>query len=399
MTRLFAFFGIVIMLAAGMATAWVSAEEPSDQCDAAVPTLLGTAGDDILRGTDGDDVIVGLGGDDVIYGRAGNDLICGGAGDDRVFAGSGNDTIVGDAGRDKIRGGPGNDTIEGGDGVDFLKGGSGADTISGDRGADRIRGGSGNDVLAGDRAADVIWGGPGDDVLSGGNGNDILTGSDGTDRCDGDEGRVVTLHECELGEQFVKVHEPGEVVYVGGHGPGMRAFTVGFCDPAQISLRVVGPGGTGIILNEQIYIVGTRQFAVAMPPVGGTYWVLADCPNSPDTTILRTSFEYSPPDVEVNIAQGPLLVGGPILITGTACRGSLQLTDTSAADRGSIFGLDSFAFAPPEMHHPPLDWSYAAPIQPSAQPGLHVIAVSCDVNGFNVFPPTTVGRYIEEAAQ
>ena len=383
---LFGSVGVAVALTATTA----QAQPPDQLCDPAAATVLGTAGDDVLRGTNSDDVIVGLGGNDVIYGRAGDDVICAGAGDDRVFAGSGDDVVFGDTGRDKIRGGPGDDTMRGGDGVDFLKGGGGADTISGQRGTDRIRGGKGDDVLHGDRAADKIWGGPGDDFLSGGNGEDSLNGSDGFDRCDGDAGQVTVTHECEIGQQFIQVHEPGEVVYVGGHGPGIRAFTVGFCDPNGIDLRVANEDGRGVTYAEAIYIVGTRQFAVAMPPITGTYDVVADCPGSTGARFVRTSFEHTAPDAYVQRVPGLLAVGGPILITGTACRGSLVLTDTSAGARGSIFGDDSFSFDPPGGGHPPLAWSYDAPIQPSAHPGQHVIAVSCIVNGLNVFPPTSL---------
>ena len=51
-------------------------------CAGLVPTIVGTAGDDVLSGTPGDDVIVGLAGDDVIIGRGGDDVICGGDGAD-----------------------------------------------------------------------------------------------------------------------------------------------------------------------------------------------------------------------------------------------------------------------------------------------------------------------------
>ena len=45
-------------------------------CEGLEPTILGTAGDDVLVGTPGRDVIHGLGGRDLIDGRGGEDLIC-----------------------------------------------------------------------------------------------------------------------------------------------------------------------------------------------------------------------------------------------------------------------------------------------------------------------------------
>ncbi|WP_210505722.1 ExeM/NucH family extracellular endonuclease [Naasia sp. SYSU D00057] len=92
----------------------------AERCDGLAPTIVGTAGDDVLRGTNGRDVIVGLGGDDVITGGNGDDVICGGAGNDR---------------------------LDGANGVDALLGGSGDDVLSGGNGADRLVGGAGTDVL------------------------------------------------------------------------------------------------------------------------------------------------------------------------------------------------------------------------------------------------------------
>ena len=64
--------------------------------EAALPTVVGTEGPDVLRGTDGPDVILGLGGDDRIFGLGGDDVICGGLGADQVDGGPGNDSIAGD---------------------------------------------------------------------------------------------------------------------------------------------------------------------------------------------------------------------------------------------------------------------------------------------------------------
>src|SRR6266566_954924 len=63
-------------------------------CDAQPATIVGTAGNDVLRGTSGPDVIVGLGGNDVIDGLGGDDIICGGAGDDALFGHRGNDVLL-----------------------------------------------------------------------------------------------------------------------------------------------------------------------------------------------------------------------------------------------------------------------------------------------------------------
>ena len=92
-----------------------------ERCNGLLPTIKGTAGNDILRGTNGVDVIMGLGGNDTITGGNGDDVICGGQGDD---------------------------TLAGGNGDDVLLGGFGVDTLAGDNGADELVGGPGaGDVL------------------------------------------------------------------------------------------------------------------------------------------------------------------------------------------------------------------------------------------------------------
>ena len=51
-------------------------------CGGRAPTILGTAGNDVIDGTNGPDVIVALGGADTVRGLGGNDRICGNGGDD-----------------------------------------------------------------------------------------------------------------------------------------------------------------------------------------------------------------------------------------------------------------------------------------------------------------------------
>lgn len=102
------------------------------QCQGALPTILGTAGNDVIRGTTGVDVIHGLGGADTVEGLGAGDKICGG---------DGADVIKGGDGADKVDGGAGNDDIYGGPVADTLDGGAGSDSIRGDDGADRCTSG------------------------------------------------------------------------------------------------------------------------------------------------------------------------------------------------------------------------------------------------------------------
>ena len=78
---------------------------------------------------------------------------------------AGNNIIKGEGGNETIFGKAGDDTIAGGEGDDVLFGDTGDDTLSGGPGTDRLDGGSGDDRLIVDEGADVIAGGGGDDII------------------------------------------------------------------------------------------------------------------------------------------------------------------------------------------------------------------------------------------
>ena len=164
-------------------------------------TIVGTAGDDVLRGTPGSDVICGLGGDDTITGIGGDDTLIGGPGDDTLEGGNGDDILIGGPGADRLTGGAGDDVLWGGAGDDTLEGntqndvlvgGAGDDSLNGGGGDDVLWAGGGNDTLVGHAGDDMLHGGAGDDVmddaLAGGNGNDTLYGGPGADRLAGGAG-------------------------------------------------------------------------------------------------------------------------------------------------------------------------------------------------------------------
>jgi predicted extracellular nuclease len=150
-------------------------------CNGLPATIIGTAGDDVLRGTNGPDVIVGLGGNDTISGGNGNDVICGGDGNDTITGGNDNDTLLGNRGDDTLDGGNGNDQLDGGAGVDTLKGSNGDDSLTGGTGNDSLTGGVGNDVLVGGGDNDTLFGNNGNDTLTGGTGADSFSGGLGAD--------------------------------------------------------------------------------------------------------------------------------------------------------------------------------------------------------------------------
>ncbi|MBM7804613.1 5'-nucleotidase [Geodermatophilus bullaregiensis] len=99
-----------------------------ERCDGLLPTIRGTAGDDVLTGTAGADVVMGLGGDDTITGGNAGDVLCGGTGDDTLAGDNGADALLGGFGADALDGGTGDDTLVGGPGTDTLTPGRGAGT-------------------------------------------------------------------------------------------------------------------------------------------------------------------------------------------------------------------------------------------------------------------------------
>ena len=178
-------------------------------CDGVEVTILGTAGDDVIRGTDGPDVIAGLQGDDVIEGMGGDDIICAGLGDDVIFGDGGFDIIFGAQGDDVIYaasgirsdnsgfgfdelrldergarmfGGAGNDVIHGSDRWDRMQGGEGQDQLYGYEGRDWMRGGAGTDLVDGGIGIDDLHGGNGADVIRI-TSSDVVRGGAGLDRC------------------------------------------------------------------------------------------------------------------------------------------------------------------------------------------------------------------------
>jgi len=131
----------------GTETTVVNESGKGNKASCATPTIVGTAGDDVLVGTAGADVITALGGNDQVFAGEGKDLVCAGSGSDFVSGGPKADTVIGAAGPDKLIGNSGNDVLRGNRGRDRLRGRSGADLLNGGRNRDSCRGGPGPDTL------------------------------------------------------------------------------------------------------------------------------------------------------------------------------------------------------------------------------------------------------------
>jgi parallel beta-helix repeat protein len=112
---------------------------PTTTCAGVAATIVGSAGDDVLRGTEARDVIAALGGDDVIRSFSGEDLVCGGSGNDQLLGGPDGDRLLGQGGEDMVLGGKGEDHLAGGSDSDrILAAGRFADWVSCDGGVDHV---------------------------------------------------------------------------------------------------------------------------------------------------------------------------------------------------------------------------------------------------------------------
>jgi hypothetical protein len=172
-------------------------------------TIVGGAGDDLLRGVDGDDDLSGEAGDDRIHGGAGADRIWGGRGRDYIDGGDGDDVLLGGRGNDTVYGLDGDDRISGGAAHDYLEGGRGDDALEGGSGNDTISGGYGDDLLHGGPGADHAYAGPGQDTVEGGPGADVAYVKTG----DGTAGveRIVTVALRVVGN-FIRIEGSPEFV-------------------------------------------------------------------------------------------------------------------------------------------------------------------------------------------
>lgn len=122
-------------------------KKPRGRPSCATPTIVGTAGPDVITGTARADVIVTFGGDDQVFAGGGGDLICSGSGADLVAGQDGGDIVIGGGGADRLIGGKSGDVLKGKNGRDRLKGKSGDDFLNGGKKRDLCKGGSGRDTL------------------------------------------------------------------------------------------------------------------------------------------------------------------------------------------------------------------------------------------------------------
>lgn len=341
---------MLVLAAAFAARAAAAPEDDSGapRCRGELATIVGSAGDDVLRGTEERDVIWGGPGDDVIYGGRASDLICAGAGTDLVYGGRGNDTIDGGAGDedrvygglgdDKLTGGPGDrDEVGGGLGIDLVNGGPGdEDLVHGDYGWDRMDGGPGRgdiasfatnvaggrgagvwaslragkargdgrdklfrfdaiagsafaDTLIGDRGANLLDGGPGDDELGGGGGRDTLIGGQGSDRCKGGPTRVSCGREeppnASAYVEIARTHNGGGLAIVGGDG--RDDLTLAF-DAAAGAFGLTA--AKGIALGEGCTRPGADPTRALCRPGGPARWLMVDLGPGNDRLRLEGSF-------------------------------------------------------------------------------------------------------------
>lgn len=214
--------GVRVDLDLGVADGW-----GHDTISGIIDVLVGSHHDDVLLGHDishvdacgqgGCESLLGLAGDDVLRGRNGVDSLGGGPGDDRLFGGGERDHFIPGPGDDRMsdsgdthdwlwftharRGvrvnlragtatGQGHDRFTG---IEDVNGSNHADVIKGSHTVNHMNGYGGDDRVYGRGRHDGIAGGGGDDVLVGGPGpRDFIDGGSGKDTCDAEE-----VHACE----------------------------------------------------------------------------------------------------------------------------------------------------------------------------------------------------------
>lgn len=240
--------GAALLVATSGAT---SANTVNETCGGLAPTIVGTAGDDVLIGTAGADVILALQGNDLIVAQGGADIVCGG---------NGGDTLLGGYGTDALYGGNGDDVMIGGPDDDVLSGGNGADVVYGAGGADDLLAGLGDDLLGGGSGPDDLDGSSGDDRLVGGIGEDEGSGGLGSDYC---EVEIATTCEALAAEQLPSLSISASALV---DGVAREAFDVDVNASADIGVAFVG-----LHVNDEL--VGHAYFEPAVPDYVATFTV------------------------------------------------------------------------------------------------------------------------------
>jgi Ca2+-binding RTX toxin-like protein len=151
---------------------------------------------------------------------------------DDLEGGEDGDIISAGGGDDIVGGGAGIDSLAGGTGGDSLTGDAGDDTIEGGAGADNAFGGEGGDSLTGDAGADTFDGGDGQDSIEGGDQGDSLSGGGGDDLLYSGSGND-TVEGGEGADSLVGGGGAGNDAYVGGAGRDMVIYT-----SAKIGIKV-----------------------------------------------------------------------------------------------------------------------------------------------------------------
>lgn len=167
--------------------------------------------------------------------------------------------VSGGAGQDSVVGGAGNDVLRGEDGDDHLLGGGGADVILGDRGDDFVNGQVGTDTeLLGSGDDTAGWlPGEGSDAVFGGSGRDTLafTGAGGDEvmslSANGD--RAVFLRSPGSVRMDLDDVERLEVDTIGG----ADAVTVNDVSGTDLDEALIDLAGAGDVKDDTVTVNGT----------------------------------------------------------------------------------------------------------------------------------------------
>jgi len=228
-----------------------------DNQAASVTSIIGSAGNDVLRGD----------ASSWIEGRAGADSIFGGASNDKIYGGTGNDTITGNGGSDWIDGGDGNDSITAGTGSDQVYGGIGNDIINA---------GDGNNIVYGDEDNDTITVGTGSDQVYGGTGNDTITTGAGNDYIDAGAGNDYVVVGANLTINDTIIGGPDTDLLSVDSGAGLSATNVSNVSQFE-GLKFTG---TSAAQDLFYFTIGVNPLTSVDSAVTGQNLALTNAPTS-----------------------------------------------------------------------------------------------------------------------
>ncbi|HMB09119.1 calcium-binding protein, partial [Saliniramus sp.] len=252
-----------------------------------------TDGDDEIFGFDDrDDTIIGGAGEDILRGGSGNDTLHGGDGNDRLEAGTGNNELFGGDGNDRLVSNRGTNSFDGGAGNDTVDYSYSSASWEFNLGAEYARTGSVTEMLVsienviGGSGNEIFYGNAADNIFSGGRGSDsyhfALVDGDDVIRENGRSNETDRLTLVELTPDAVELYQPFE--------------------SEDLVVRILASGET---MTIERHFEGTSRGIELIDFADGTSW------NRADIEAQITMAGTAGADALVGTGGADLLDGGP----------------------------------------------------------------------------------------